>query len=597
MKVLISLFLISLSSHSLANSKVVVTAEKISLDQENTISSVEVISEDEISKSGESSLANLIQRKSSIFVNSNGAYAKATSLFLRGADSSYTMIVIDGVEYNDRSSVGGAAILDHIDLSNVEKIEILKGAQSVLYGSDALAGVIKITTKSPEGKLGGKGSLSYGSYDNKRASFSTTSKGSLFDYSMGLSFQDVEGISSYNEKRTVGAERDGMNNLTATLRAKKELSKLDTLEFNIRGVKAESDFDASSGDKLDYIGRDSQVIAGLKYERRMGDYWVPELSVNYNKSDRLSNSFSLSRLVAETKKIELFNPFYINENITILNGLEYEDVEASIDRIDNKKNFYSYATFLDSHIDLGDFNFQGGVRWTKEKMYSDNIVWKSGLSYSLFENTQLKINASTGFKSPSLYQLYSTYGNRGLKPTKNTSYDFSYIQIISQTKLGITLFKDSYENVIDFDSVLNKYSNTFKASSKGIEFSIHSQVNRLSLDGSATIMRAVNKTTGSEGLYLARRPREKYFLGLGYLFNENVSFNIDYNYIGQRENSDFDAVVLGSYSLIDLKINYQIEEDHGISLKISNVLNKEYEQVSGFGTPDRSFLVRYNFRM
>ncbi len=591
------LLLLFLSTHSFANSKVIVTAEKVSLDKEKTNSVVDVISEDEIKNSGDTSLTGLIQKKSSLQINSNGAFGKSTSLFLRGADSSYTLIVIDGVEYNDKSSVGGSAILEHIDLSSVEKIEILKGSQSVLYGSDAMAGVIKITTKNPGENIGSNGSIGYGSYDNKVASFSTSQKGEFLNYSMGLSFQDVEGISSYNSVRNPMAEKDGLNNLTATFKAKKKISNKDSIEFNLRGVKAESDFDSSTEDKLDYMGRDSQLIAGIKYKRIMGDYWVPELSVNYSKSDRLTNSFSLSRLVAKTKKVELLNSFFINENVTLINGLEYEETNASIETVDNKKNFSSTAVYLDSHFVYDQFGIQAGGRWTKDRDLADQLTWKVGASFFALENTTFKMNASTGFKSPSLYQLFSNFGNTSLLPTKSRSYDFGVVQNIYNTELSLTLFKDTYENVIDFESSLNKYANTFKAESKGLELRWNASFSNVTLDASATLLRAINKSSGNDGTYLARRPREKYFLGVSYNLNPSLTTSLNYTYVGQRENSDFDSIVLSSYSLVDLNLKYELSKDHNLILRLGNILDKEYEEVFGFGTLRRNYFLKYSFRM
>lgn len=597
MNKLFSLLLLLLTIPSLASSKVIVTAEKISLDKEKTNSIVDVISESEIINSGESSLTDLIQKKSSLHINSNGAFGKATSLFLRGADSSYTLIVIDGVEYNDKSSVGGAAILEHIDLSSVEKIEILKGSQSVLYGSDALAGVIKITTKSPGKNIGSNGSIGYGSYDNKMASFSTSQKGEFFDYSMGLSLQDVEGISSYNSLRAPMAEKDGLSNLTANFKGQKKISKKDSVEFNLRGVRAESDFDSSTEDKLNYMGRDSQLIAGLKYKRIMGEYWVPELSFNFNKSDRLTNSFSLSRLVAKTKKAELFNSFFINENITLINGVEFEETKASIERIDNKKNFNSLAAYIGSHFVYDKASLQLGGRWTKESNLADQLTWKAGMSVYILDNTTFKMNASTGFKSPSLYQLFSTYGNDKLLPTKSRSFDFGIVQKLYNSEISLTVFKDSYENVIDFESTLNKYTNTFKAESKGVEIGWSADFNLITIDASTTLLRAINKSSGSEGTYLARRPREKYFVGLTHQLNEVLTSSLNYTYVGQRENSDFDSIVLSSYSLVDLDFKYDFSKGHNLILKLGNVLDKEYEEVYGFGTLGRNYLLKYNFRM
>ncbi|OUR98910.1 hypothetical protein A9Q84_05725 [Halobacteriovorax marinus] len=597
MKKKLALLCLSFSPAILANQPILVTAERVIMSKDQTTSSVVVIDHEEISQSQSTNLTELIEKKSGLFINSNGAYGKSTSLFLRGADSSYTLIIIDGVEYNDRSSVGGAAILDHIDLVNVEKVEILKGSQSVLYGSDAMAGVIKITTKSPNTSPSARGSLAYGSYKNKRASFTSTNSGKKLKYSMGLSFHDVEGISSYNESRTIMADKDGMNNLTASFKAEKKVFKTDKLELSIRGVKAESDFDAATSDKTDYVGRDSQVTALVSYEKKVNDTWIPKLKTTYSKSDRLSNSFALSRLVSKTKKIELENPLYINEKLTILNGLEYENTLATIETITNKKRFESSAAFVNTHFRLSKISFQAGVRWTKEKDYEDQFVYKVGGSLKIFKKTTLKANIATGFKSPSLYQLYSTFGNEKLKPTESKSYDLSISQIIFSSIVEITVFRDEYNNVIDFDSASSKYVNTFKARSTGVEANWEGEFSQLDWKLSGTLLRAINKSPNQSGNYLARRPREKLSATTGWRFNDQFKTSIDMQYVGERENSDFDTIVLSSYTLFDIRARYDFTSGDSLSLKLGNLLDKSYEQVNGFGTPGRNYLLTWKFEI
>lgn len=597
MKKKLALLCLSLTPTIFANQPILVTAERVSKTKDQTTSSVEVIDQSEISQSQSTNLTELIEKKSGLFINSNGAYGKSTSLFLRGADSSYTLIIIDGVEYNDRSSVGGAAILDHIDLVNIEKVEILKGSQSVLYGSDAMAGVIKITTKNPSSAPLSKGILSYGSYKNKRAGFTTAGVGKKLKYSMGVSFQDVEGISSYNEDRTVLAEKDGMNNLTASFKAERKLSKKEKLEFSLRGVKAESDFDASTSDKTDYMGRDSQVTALVSYERRVNDTWVPKLKTTHSKADRLSNSFSLSRLVSKTNKVELENPFFINENFTLLNGVEYENTYASIESISNKKRFESLGSFINSHFNYKKVNFQFGVRWTKERDYNDQFVYKAGGALKVLKKTTFKANISTGFKSPSLYQLYSSFGNNTLKPTKSTSMDLTLSQVLYSSILEVTVFRDEYENVIDFDSAANKYLNTFKARSTGLEARYNGEYSNFDWNLSGTILRAENKSPGKLGHYLPRRPREKFSAMMGWKLNDQLRTSLDMQYVGERENSDFDSIVLSSYTLFDMRIKYSFLNGDSLALKLGNILDKSYEQVSGFGTPGRNYLATWSFEI
>jgi vitamin B12 transporter len=580
-----------------AKETIVVSAEKVERGKNETTSSVVVIGEEEIEESMSSNLSELIEDKSGLFLNSNGAYGKSTSLFLRGADSSFTLIIVDGVEYSDRSSVGGSSVLDHIDLSNVEKVEILKGSQSVLYGSDALAGVINITTKTPDGTKEALGSLAYGSYKNKRANFTARNAGEKVNYSMGLSFQDVEGISSYNEDRAVMAEKDGYNNLTASFKANTKFSKKDLLEFNLRGVKAESDFDASTADKLDYVSRDAQMIAKVNYSYKVNDLWTPKVSVSHNKSDRLANSFSLSRLVSKVNKIEVENPVYLNNSVTLLNGLEYEKTDASIETIDNKKGFESLAAFLDSHLSVKKLKLHLGGRWTKESSYSDQLVWKAGALYPVLKKTMLKINASTGFKSPSLYQLYSNFGNENLIPTKSESFDFSIVQYIFSSKFELTYFNDNYDNIIDYDPLLSRYMNISKSENKGAEANYYGEFKSLDWKLGATWLRAINKSSGKEGDYLPRRPREKYNVSIGWKFNSKFKAITEFSYVGERENSDFDNIILSSYNLLDFKFDYKIAKKNSLSFKVGNALDKSYEQVYGYGTPGRNFLLKWYFSL
>ncbi|WP_127717753.1 TonB-dependent siderophore receptor [Halobacteriovorax sp. HLS] len=576
---------------------VTVTAEKIERSYDETTSNVQVIDLEEIEKSQTTNLADLIEKKSGLFVNSNGSYGKSTSLFLRGADSSFTLIVIDGVEYNDKSSVGGGSVLDHIDLSNVEKVEILKGSQSVLYGSDAMAGVINITTKNPKGTKEALGSVSYGSFKNKRASFSARNSGKRVDYSMGLSFQDVEGISSYNEDRVIMAEKDGYNNLTASFKATTSISTKDELSLSIRSVKAESDFDASTADKLDYVGRDAQTISSLFYKYKATKVWEPKLKVSHNKSDRLSNSFSLSRLVSKVNKVELENPFVLSKALTLLNGFEYEKTKASIGTIDNKKNFESVAGYLDAHGKFQKLSLHGGVRWTNESTYSYRVVWKIGASYPVFKKTDLKINASTGFKSPSLYQLYSNFGNTALSPTQSESFDLSITQFILSSKFELTYFNDNYDNIIDFDSVSNRYENISKADIEGFELNYFGESRSFDWKVGTTLLSAINNSTGKEGQYLPRRPRQKYNASLGWNGFEKFNSIVDFSYVGERENSDFDTIVLSSYFLVDLRFSYELGVDDKVLFKVGNLFDRKYEQVYGYGTPGINFNLTWKFNI
>ncbi len=583
-----------------AQQVITVTAEKVARPLDQTTSTVTVITEEEIINSQKTDLNEIIAEKSGVFLNSNGAAGKTSSLFLRGADSSFTLVVIDGVEYSDRSSVGGAPLYEYLALNNIKKIEILKGSQSVLYGSDALAGVVKITTKDA-GQEDGALTFSYGSFDDKSLGVNRQGKGKHFDYSLGLFLREMEGISAFSEDRTTMAEKDGYSNLTGQMKLSRDFSG-HAVQFNLLGIKASSEFDNASADLTENNARDDQYLASLIYAHDFSDLFMPQFRFSQNYSDRLNttyNSFSsktdVTQLIAKTNKFEVQNTSMF-ERLTLLSGVEYEEVKASISSLDNRKNHKSYAAYLNAQKDWSFLNIQTGLRATEERDYDTQIVWKVGVVKPLPWGIRFKSNAGTGFKSPSLYQLFSSFGDENLRPTESRSFDFSLSKNFSGHQVELVYFLNTYDNFIDYDSSVSKYANTFKSRTSGFELAVDGSMGSFRYGANATLLKAINLSEGKVGQYLARRPREKYsiFIEKNY---EQYLFGVDGRYVGRRENSDFDDIVLSSYFTMDLRVGYDLSQDDSLMLKIGNLMDHDYEQVSGYGTPGRTWQFKWRTKI
>lgn len=580
---------------------ITVTAERIERGLEQTTSTVTVITEKQIEQSQKSNLNDLLEEQAGLFLNSNGEFGKTSSLFLRGGDSSFNLVIIDGVEYSDKSSVGGAPLYEYLTLNNIKQIEILKGSQSVLYGSDAISGVIKITTKDA-GTKGGNLSVSYGSYDNKSVSANTQGKGDHFDYSLGLLMKEAEGISSYNEKRVSMAEKDGYSNLTGQIKLKKNLYHDSSIQFNFLGIKAKSEYDNSSSDRTENVAKDDQYLFSSIYNKSISEFINPTIRFTQNKSDRLntlyssfSNSTSVNQLIAKTNKYELEN-MSLFEGFNLVKGFEFEDVKASISSLENQKTHKSYAAYLNFQKSWHRLELQAGARATEERDYDTQLVWKTGARLNLMDRLSVKGNASTGFKSPSLYQLHSSSGDENLRPTKSKSYDLGVDFDLFSHKIDLTYFHDIYTNFIDYDSTLSKYANTFKSQSSGVELAFGGKLQSLSYGFNATWLRAINKSRGKVGQYLARRPREKYSFYLDHSF-EKTALGLDGRYVGQREDSDFNDIVLSSYFTMDVRGTYNLTSNSKLLLLIGNILNKDYEQVHGFGSLGRHWQLSWSTRL
>lgn len=594
MNILVTLLSFFLHFNYADSETIYVTAEKVDRTIERSTSVITVITEEEIIESQATTLTQLIETKAGVFVNSNGGVGKTSSVFTRGGDSSFTLVVIDGVEYSDRSSVGGAPLLEYLDLNNIKQIEILKGSQNVLYGSDALAGVIKITTKDP-GIADNEYTLGIGSFNDHSLAANVQGPGKHFDYSLGFYFREMDGFSSFNENRTIHAEEDGYSNLTGQIKLSKKEGD-HHFKFNLMGIAAKSEYDSASADVLDYIAKDDQSLISLSYGVDHNDYLSPIFKFSQNRANRLNNSsIGLSQLEAKMKKYEIENTSFF-EQFDLIQGVEFEEVEASISSLDNRHIHKSIAAFLNAQKSWDKIDVQAGARLTDERDYDTQVVWKLGAVQQWTDSTFLKTNASTGFKTPSLYQLHSSVGNLELEPTESKSYDLGLLQKFWGHSLELVYFFNSFSNMIDYDSSVLKYTNTFKSETSGFEFDFRGSYQQWGYFFNGTKMKAVNLSSGKVGNYLPRRPRDKFSLGVNREFS-SYQLGIDGHYVGQRENSDFDNIVLSSYFLTNFTARYRFGESSELNFILGNVLDRDYEQVNGYGTAGRNFHLKWRSKL
>ena len=419
-----------------------ITANKYPNKTSLTGKVVTVITREQLERSGGKDLSQLLTEQAGVYIGgANSNAGKDKSLYLRGARVDHTLITIDGVPVYDPSGIGSNFDIRNLSIDQIERIEILKGSQSTLYGSDAIAGVINIITKKAGVKpFCSKWIASYGSNNSVRANAGINGKTGVVDYNLAYSFFDTKGI---NEaiSNTGNADKDGFqqNSLQAGfgLQAGKNVRIQPYFRYN----KIDGDIDQGAFiDELDYTYTQKSYQAGVKNEFDLGKTKLNVL-YNYNHIDRLYIDDSVkSRNGFDTysrgsyKGGEHFIDAYITtpvggNSLKFTAGADFRT--SNTDQEYSSVGFFTYATKYSAdslhHNQLGlyaalnvnaktGFNLELGNRLNIHSAYGSNYVFSINPSYLLDNQFKFFANVSSGYRTPSLYQLLSEYGNRDLKP-------------------------------------------------------------------------------------------------------------------------------------------------------------------------------------
>lgn len=610
--------------------EVVITANKYPNKTSLTGKVVIIITKEQLERSGGKDLSQILTEQAGVYIGgANSNAGKDKSLYLRGARVDHTLLTIDGVPVYDPSGIGSNFDIRNLSVDQIERIEILKGSQSTLYGSDAIAGVINIITKKVGVKpFAGNGLLSYGSNNSVRANAGINGKKGVFDYNLAYSFFDTKGI---NEaiSNSPNADKDGFqqNSLQAGLGL--QAAKNIRIQPYFRYNKIDGDIDQGSfTDELDYTFTQKSYQAGVRNEFTFGQTKLNVL-YNYNHIDRLyiddsvksQNGFDkYSRGSYEGAE------HFIDGYVTTPVGSGSSKLTAGVDfRTSNTSQEYSSVGFFgpystnysaDSlhHNQLGlyaalninaktGFNLELGNRLNIHSAYGSNYVFNINPSYLLNNQVKFFANVSSGYRTPSLYQLLSEYGNKELKPESAFTFEGGAQYFSGNNKFSgrLTGFKRDVKDVIFFyfnpSTFQSQYINQDRQKDHGLELELSFKPTKnISLkafysfvDGEITTVQNGKDTTYFN---LIRRPKNSIGLNAGISITEKLFVTGNLSWFDKRKDGYFDAttfqtvnVVLDSYILLDIYVEYSLcKSKLKIFADLRNVSNSKYSETAGFNT-------------
>jgi vitamin B12 transporter len=595
--------------------KVVVTAHRDEIPQDQVGSSVTVITAEDLDRTGKTLVLDALRSVPGLEVARNGGPGGTTSVFLRGANAEHTLVLVDGVEANDPIAPTRAFDFSSLAVNNIDRIEILRGPQSTLYGSDALGGVIHIITKNGGGDLSGHLSAEAGSFSTTRATAGVHGGGERTWYSIGITGLDTDGISAAAE--TDGnLEDDNSSNRSLSARLGHQATENLVLDLIFTGTSTDTDLDnfgGAFGDDPNSVGSSEQFTARARGVLTLleGD-WSQNFGLaltDYDRSfdnpvdavhpDDLSNSRYESRLL----KLDWQNRLRLDENHNLVFGVEAEEEEGESKYFSDgmfgpftdlftRQSARTTGLYFQDHMKVGDslfatvgFRVDDHSRLGSQATFRGAFSWKAG-----DRGTRIKGSIGTGFKAPSLFQLYSSFGSISLAPEESTGWDAGVEQKLAGGKLvlGATWFQNDFDNLIQFDGGSFTYANIARAETRGVEFTTAATPSdRIDLMFGYTWTDTEDRSTGEE---LLRRPAGKLSLAAHYRVTDSLGLNLDLVRVGPRDDLDFSAfpaarVELLEYTLLNLAAGWQVTPRVRLNVRIENVLDEEYQEVLGYGAP------------
>ena len=568
--------------------EVVVTASRWEEPVERVPQDVTIITHADIEKKGVPFVVDLLRLQPDLQVVQNGGPGTVATLLMRGGGSSQVLVMVDGFKINSPST--GSADLSGLLTTDVERIEIIKGPQSTLYGSEAMAGVVNIITKKGAGKLKADLSAEGGSFATVRTAGSVSGATDRLNYRLSGTFFDTDGIpiakngsvpnsdTNKSVSARLGATPTDNSSVELNLRYGTDKIHLDNYAFGVGPVDTENYVQKHENYLLAATGK---IFPWEKYEQSLT---LSYLHDDIDATDPVT-AYNNYRIKNTTELLDWQHTLYFHP-LTIVAGFAYrydaaENVGSFDKSIDNK------AGYLNAKLSLIDDTLilNAGLRDDAHSTFGNAVTCRTGVLYYLKPlEMRFKANFGTGFRAPSLNELYYPfYGNPDLKPEKSIGYDAGVEKDLFNKKLvlGATWFWQRYKNLIETNMNTYTADNIGNAQTEGVEIKASAQpLDNLKLNAAYTWLDAVNKDTGA---FLPLRPRNKVTSTVEYTLAKLTVIG-EFQYVSRRHDSSLNRD-LGGYSLVNLKGSYALLKNLSLFVRIDNLFDKSYEEAAGYGTP------------
>ena len=579
---------------------VIITATRTVQMADDSLSPVTLINQEQIESSGATDLVELLAGHAGVEFSTNGGAGASRSIYMRGANSDGVLVLIDGIRVG--SATTGQPSIEHYPIQQVQKIEVVRGPRSALYGSGAIGGVIHIFTKQGTKEPATTATVGYGNHRTEKGSISTSGAVADTKYAFSMSHYKTDGISAKTNKTNYDNDADGYENDSISLNLSSKFSPSLTAKVNWLYVEGTHESDGGIGAHSDSI---EQVI-GTSIDYAVNDSWFSKLKLGL--SEDLSDSYTSntsSKTVTNTRRDSVVwqNDVYLSEDIITL-GIDYAN-----DRISTSTNYG--VKERDEKAMFGQYQWSAlSSDWLLALRHLDNETFGSHntgnieFGRDIFDNLRFTAAYGEAFHAPDMNDLFypskllwgTTYtGNSDLLPEESKSYEVGLRGRGGNYLWSLNSYKTTVKNLISWQKIGSTSSpaNIGTAKMKGVELEVATVINSWNVKPSLSWLDAIDADTQKK---LKRRAEWSYRVDLERRFGRYTA-GINLHGKSHSYNDVDNDDRLGGFNLIDTRLDYELNNKTTLRANIKNLLDEKYETVKDYSSPDREIMltVTYDF--
>jgi len=580
----------------------VTASQGTTLEKKDVTDSVTVITKESLEESRVTTLNEALNKLAGISMTQNGGAGKSSSMFMRGMSSKRILVLIDGVRYNNPTSFSGAEF-SQIMLYNVKQIEIIKGSQSGVWGSDASAGVINIITNKANKGFHSAFNAEYGSFETKKSSLQLSYATDDYDVLVNGFIHDTDGISAVEAKKSeaeygqrhddLGLEEDSYTNKSIDAKLGYNITDSDRVEITVQATNSLNYYDGGAGITKDNT-LPSQYLQNrfynLSYAHKDS---LNDFKINYSSSTfkrDIVGNYGNSQYIGSVNEVKIDDKITYMEDSFLRVGTSYQEFEQEEVTTDTDKSYSAISAFGTNYNKLSTKTIiTESIRYDRYNEFDNSLTAKFGVKQFVHNDIFVSTNIGTGYNAPTLGQLYGKWGaNPDLKPEKSLTSELT----IGNNKVWLTGFYNEITDLIEYDWTDGYMQVSGKSKFKGIELGYEDFLfDSLGVNATYTYL----KTEDAESKELARRPKNQIDANVVYYVDDYIDVGLRGQYIGERyDSADKQDAQTGKYTIFDFTTNYKLNNNFSFYGKINNLSDKYYQSVDGYASAGRSFYLGLN---
>ena len=561
----------------------VVTATRTPQPLSEVLADVTVLDEQAILRSGAVNITDLLQRQPGLELSRNGGPGTASSVFIRGAEARFTAVYIDGVRVDSQST--GGAPWEAISLSQVERIEIVRGPAAAVYGSDAMAGVIQIFTKRGDGAPRANVAVGVGNHGTRRIEAGISGQSGAVDYALGASRAISSGFNSRPDP-AYNPDKDGYRSTTANARIGLQVNDAHRLEAGFTHTRMDAQYDGFGTKGLDEHGNNRLTTASLAWNAKWSEVYDTRLSLS-RSTTKYETTPDPYRTKTQLSDVLLQNNLRLGDH-RISIGLEHRGDSLVNQPLDRSR--HQNALALGWGWQGGGHTLQANVRFDKDSEFGSDTNGSLGWGYEFLPNWRVTASAGTAFRVPTLYQRFSQYGAADLQPEKSRNMELGLRWAQGASSASATVYQNRVRNLISFGAAgpcadaFGCYENGGRAVYEGVSLAARHKLGAWQLGGSLDLQDPHSAETGKQ---LARRAKQLLkvnadtTLGLWTLGGE-------WQLSSHRWDNAANTNRLAGYGVLNLYASARVANDWLLLVRLDHVADRKYQLARGYAPAGRT---------